>query len=147
MGKLLLVAGLGGRFTFESSKNIPALWQKFQPHLGNVPGQVRKRGVTFGVSYNMDDSGFDYMASVEVSDFDNLPAEFSRLRIPAQRYAVFTHREHISTMRAVIMTIWSKWLPESDYEAADAPNFERYGEEFDGRTGNGGFQIWIPIKG
>jgi AraC family transcriptional regulator len=147
MGKLLLVAGLGGRYTFESSKNIPALWQRFGPHLGHVPGQVRAKGVTFGVSYNMDDSGFDYMAGVEVSDFDKLPAEFARLRIAPQRYAVFTHREHISSMRSVIMTIWRRWLPESEYEAADAPNFERYGEEFDGRTGLGGFQLWIPIKG
>jgi AraC family transcriptional regulator len=147
MGKQLLVAGLGGRYTFETSKNIPALWQKFQPHLSHVPGQVRAKGVTFGVSYNMDDTGFDYMASVEVSGFDALPADFSRLRIAPQRYAVFTHKEHISTIRSVIMTIWNKWLPESEYRAAEAPNFERYGEEFDGRTGMGGFQIWVPIKG
>jgi AraC family transcriptional regulator len=44
------------------------------------------------------------------------------------------------------MTIWTKSLPESGYEAVDAPYFEYYGEEFDGRTGMGGFQIWIPIK-
>jgi AraC family transcriptional regulator len=68
------------------------------------------------------------------------------LRIPAQRYAIFTHREHVSTMHDVVMTIWTKWLPESGYAAADAPNFEYYGEEFDGRTGMGGYQIWIPIK-
>ena len=43
-------------------------------------------------------------------------------------------------------TIWSKWLPESGYEAADAPTFERYGEEFDGVTGLGGVEIWLPIK-
>ncbi len=32
------------------------------------------------------------------------------------------------------------------HEAADAPDFERYGEEFDPRTGTGGVEIWIPIK-
>ena len=45
-----------------------------------------------------------------------------------------------------MMTIWGKYLPESGHEVADAPNFERYGPEFDPRTGNGGLEVWIPIK-
>jgi AraC family transcriptional regulator len=59
---------------------------------------------------------------------------------------VFSHREHISTIRRTVKTIWSKWLPESGHEIADAPNFERFGEELDPKTGLGGFEIWIPIK-
>ena len=151
-GRLLLMAGLGGRFSHDTNQNIPALWQRLQPHLGNVPGQVfagggGKGGRTFGICFNMDDDcNFDYLAGVEVSGFSDLPAEFTRLRIPARRYAIFTHREHVSTMRDVSMTIWTKWLPELGYEAVDAPYLEYYGEEFDGRTGMGGYQIWIPIK-
>ena len=68
------------------------------------------------------------------------------MRIPACRYAVFSHRDHISTIRATHVTIWSTWRPESGHEVADAPNFERYGEEFDPRTGNGLVEIWLPIK-
>ena len=117
-GRLLLIAGLGGRFSHDTNQNIPALWQRLQPHLGSVPGQVfagggAKGGRTFGVCYNMDDDcNFDYLAGVEASGFSDLPAEFARLRIPARRYAIFTHREHVSTMRDVSMTIWTKWLPE-----------------------------------
>ena len=150
---LLLIAGLGGRYSSDTHQNIPALWRSFQPHLGNVPGQVfaagqrLKGGRTFGVCYNIDDDcNFDYLAGVEVSGFSDLPAEFARLRIPAQRYAIFTHSEHVSTMRNVAVTIWTKWLPESGYEAVDAPYLEYCGEEFDGRTGLGGFQMWIPVK-
>jgi AraC family transcriptional regulator len=152
-GRLLLIAGLSGKYSLGTHQNIPALWERFQPHLGNVPGQVfpagrrLKGGRTFGVCYNMDDNGnFDYLAGVEVSGFSDLPAEFARLRIPAQRYAIFTHREHVSTIHSVGMTIWTKWLPDSGYEAVDAPFLEYYDEEFDGRTGMGGYQIWIPIK-
>lgn len=65
--------------------------------------------------------------------------------MPAHRYAVFTHREHVSTIRRTHNTIWNDWLPESGFEAADAPSFERYGEEFDGATGFGGVEIWLPI--
>ena len=31
------------------------------------------------------------------------------------------------------------------YEVADAPHFERYGDDFDGQAGVGGIEIWLPI--
>jgi AraC family transcriptional regulator len=143
--KAMLIAGLGARYSCDSSKGVPAQWQRFQPHLGNIPGQIGR--TAYGVCCNSDDEGnFDYVCGVEVSDFSGLPPELTRVRLPAQRYAVFQHRDHISTIRRTVNTIWSKWLPESKYEAADAPSFERYGEEFDGRSGNGGLEFWIPIK-
>ena len=83
---------------------------------------------------------------MEVAGFSDLPGEFARVRIPAQRYAVFTHRDHISTIRRTWKTIWHKWLPESGHELADAPTFERYGEAFDPRSGRGGLEIWLPLK-
>jgi len=59
-GKPLLVAGLGERYTCETSAGIPALWQRFQPHIGNIPGQVG--GTAYGVCCNTDDAGnFDYI--------------------------------------------------------------------------------------
>lgn len=42
--------------------------------------------------------------------------------------------------------IWNQALPDSGYKAADGPAFERYPEQFDGRTGFGGLEIWIPVK-
>jgi AraC family transcriptional regulator len=70
----------------------------------------------------------------------------SHVRVPEQRYAVFTHREHIAVIRRTWNTIWNKWLPESGHTPADAPNFERYSEQFDPVTGMGGFEIWLPLK-
>jgi predicted transcriptional regulator YdeE len=29
---------------------------------------------------------------------------------------------------------------------ADAPDFERYGEDFDAQTGLGGVEIWLPLS-
>ncbi len=143
--KPMLIAGLSQRYTCDSSKNIPAQWQRFGPYIGSVPHQVGK--IAYGVCCNTDDEGnFDYICGVEVSDFSDLPKEFTRLRLAAQRYAVFAHRDHISTIRRTVNSIWNKWLPESKHHAADAPNFERYGPEFDPRSGNGGLEIWIPLK-
>ena len=144
-GKPLLVAGIGERYTCESSAAIPGQWQRFHQSVENIPGRVGK--VAYGVCCNADDAGnFDYIAGVEVSDFSDLPRDFSRVRIPEQRYAVITHSEHISTIRRTVNTIWNHWLPSSGLKAADAPSFERYDEKFDPVTGNGGLEIWIPVK-
>jgi AraC family transcriptional regulator len=144
-GRPLLIAGLGEHYTWESSKAIPAHWQRLVPHLGAIPRRIGS--MTFGVSYNGDDEGnFDYIAGCEVSDFSALPTAFSRLRISAQRYAVFGHGAHISEIRRTVCTIWTRWLPDSGHEVADAPSFERFDDAFDSETGMGGLEIWIPIK-
>src|SRR3954466_4468783 len=145
-GKALLVAGISEHCTHENEgAGIPSQWQRFHQKVGDIPDRVGK--VAYGVCCNGDDSGnFDYIAGVEVSDFSDLPREFSRVRIPEQKYAVFTHGEHISTIRRTVNTIWNHWLPLSGLKAADAPNFERYDEKFDPLTGNGGLEIWIPVR-
>jgi AraC family transcriptional regulator len=145
-GKPLLVAGIGERYTWESGgPAIPGQWQRFHQSVEKIPGRIGQ--VAYGVCCNGDDAGnFDYIAGVEVSDFSDLPREFSRVRIPEQRYAVFAHRDHISTIRRTINTIWNQWLPASGLKAADAPNFERYDENFDSLTGNGGLEIWVPVR-
>jgi AraC family transcriptional regulator len=145
-GKPFLVAGIGERYTWESGgPAIPGQWQRFHQKVDDIPGRVGK--VAYGVCCNGDDSGnFDYIAGVEVADFSDLPREFSRVPIPEQKYAVFTHGEHISTIRRTVNTIWNHWLPASGMTAADAPNFERYDENFDPLTGNGGLEIWVPVK-
>jgi AraC family transcriptional regulator len=141
----LLVAGLGERYTWESGAAIPGQWQRFHQSVGNIPGRIGQ--VAYGVCCNGDDAGnFDYIAGVEVSDFSDLPREFSSVRIPEQKYAVFAHRDHISTIRRTINTIWNEWLPASGVKAADAPSFERYDENFDPLTGNGGLEIWLPVR-
>jgi AraC family transcriptional regulator len=141
----LLIAGLGERYTWESGAAIPGQWQRFHQSVGNIPGRIGQ--VAYGVCCNGDDAGnFDYIAGVEVSDFSDLPREFSSVRIPEQKYAVFAHRDHISTIRRTINTVWNEWLPASGLKAADAPSFERYDENFDPLTGNGGLEIWLPVR-
>jgi AraC family transcriptional regulator len=143
-GRALLIAGLGARYNCDSSKAIPAQWQRFVPEIGHIPGQVG--WVAYGVCCNSDDDGnFEYICGVEVRSFSDLPADLARIRVPERRYAVFTHRDHVSTIRRTWNTIWSKWLPESGHQVADAPDFERY-ENFDPEKGTGIIEIWLPLK-
>jgi AraC family transcriptional regulator len=144
--KAMLAAGIGRRYRFETTAGIPAQWQEFNQHFGHVPGQVGD--VAYGVCCNFDDAGnFDYVCAAEVSDFSDQPEDFSRVRIPAARYAVFSHDGHVSLLPHTVMAIWNEMLPGLKIEVADAPNFERYGPEFDPDTGEGGVEIWIPVRG
>src|SRR5437899_9342361 len=121
--KAFLVAGVGDRFSHENGAGIPGLWQRFHQSVAHIPGRIGQ--VAYGVCCNGDDAGnFDYIAGVEVSDYSDLPHEFAKVRIPEQRYAVFTHREHVSTIRRTVNTIWNHWPPASPLKVADALNCE-----------------------
>ena len=144
-GRVLLISGMGSRYNCESTVGIAAQWQKFVPHIGNIAGQLS--GNAYGVMCNFDEDGnFDYICGVEVKDFSHVSSDWARVRVPAQDYAVFTHGDHISTIRSTWTTIWSSWLPYSGREVEDAPNFELYGEDFDSVTGRGPVEIWLPLK-
>lgn len=139
-----LFVGMGQRYRYDNLAGIPALWQRFARHIGIIPNEVA--GASYGVCTNSDTESMDYICAVEVSGFGLIDKEMQRLRVPAQRYAVFTHNGHIAEIQAVFRTIFGEWLPKSGLETADAASLERYGPEFDPATGNGGYEIWIPVK-
>jgi AraC family transcriptional regulator len=139
----LLIAGLAESYTDETSAGIPAQWQRFVPHLGHVPGQMG--GVAYGLLFPTAIPGhWDYACGVQVSDFADLPAEFQQFSLPKKKYAVFSHRGYISTLRSTWDHIWSKWLPESGMRISRDARIERYSETFR-PTEMGGVEIWIPI--
>jgi AraC family transcriptional regulator len=144
--KALLLVGMSARYSCESSAGIPSQWQRFLPHFGNVPGQLNRKA--YGVKYNFDDlDNFDYLCGVEVADFTRVPQGWTNLRVPEQRYAVFTHSGHVSTIRRTWSAVWNAWLPTSGHDVADAPHFELYDETFNSQTGMGGLELWVPIRG
>jgi AraC family transcriptional regulator len=141
----LLIFGLGQVYACSSNAGIPSQWDRFVPYLGHVQNQAGR--VAYGVICNTDDAGnYEYICGIEVTEFPSHPAEFTRLRIGPQTYAVFEHREHISAIAITWKSIWNQGLSDAGYQAADSPALERYGEEFDGRTGLGGVELWVPIK-
>lgn len=139
-----IVAGMGGRFTFETNEGIVGLWQTFVPYMGQVSGQVSD--CTYGLCCNpQDDGSFEYIAGVEVSRVEGLPGDFRYFNVQAQRYAVFRHHGHVSTLHQTFFTVFNQWLPESQYTLADAPEFEQYSADFDPSRGRGYVEVWIPV--
>lgn len=144
-GRAMKLAGLSERYNCESSAAIPSLWQRFGAHIGNIQGQVGK--CAYGAKYDGDDNGyFNYMCAWEVATNAPHSAELHYLEIPVQTYLVFTHTDHISTIRKTCITIWDKYLPQSKHKASKGIEFELYDEKFDPVTGLGGLELWIPIQ-
>jgi len=141
----VLLAGLTEHYRDGDMAGVPNQWLRFAPWLGHIPAQ--RRDVAYGVVCNADDDGtVDYLTAAEVSDYADLPDELARLRLPARRYAVWTHGGHITEIGAIWRTIWSEWVPTSALRLCDAPFFEFYPEAFDPETGRGGFEIWMPVE-
>lgn len=143
-GDAMLFVGLKRRYNDDTSAQIPAQWQAFQPYIGNIERQIGN--ATFGVMCNSDDEGnIDYLSAVEVSALDDNVPELDALRVSPQIYAVFTHDGHVSEIRRTWKAIFGTWSQNTDYKLVDAPQFERYGENFDPKSGNGDIEIWIPV--
>lgn len=141
------VAGIMQRHEIATGASIPAQWQRFGAYFGNIPGQVGK--AAYGVCGEVfEDKGeFDYLCGVEVRDAAEVPPELDVLKIPAQRFACFPHRGHITTIRSTFHAVFTDWLPKSGLEVADGYNcLEYYGPDFNPTSGYGTVEIWLAVK-
>ncbi|UVC10343.1 AraC family transcriptional regulator [Rhizobium sp. TH2] len=142
----MLFAGLIKTYAMKDIGGIPALWEQFNAMEGGLTNVVNPK-VAYGASLSYtEETGCEYMAAVEVSSLADVPKEFQTATIPAATYAIFSQPGHITLMRPTIMSIWQDWLPRSGYTAEEAPLVEFYPSTFDPVTGNGGFEVWIPVR-
>lgn len=139
------IAGVRVRYACDDTAGIPAQWARFATYVGRIPNVID--GPAWGVCACAEGGApgdFDYYAGVEVRGEPDLPDGLSSIVLPAQRYAAFHTDDHISTIQPLFTAIWRDWLPESGYRVC-GDTLERYGEEFDPHSGNGGFELWLPI--
>lgn len=141
----ILIAGLSQSYRGEAGHLIPLQWQRFMPLIGKVTGQVGN--TAYGVGYNFHNGvDWDFLAGVEVVSGSPVDQGLTHFEVPEQQYAVFHHKGHVSQIDRTWTAIMREWLPKSAYLMTRGPTLERYGEEFNGTTGTGGFELWIPIK-
>jgi AraC family transcriptional regulator len=146
-GRAMLLGGLRRVHSFGgAAESIPAQWQAFQ-QLGRLPGQQGTAAYGVMCGADLQAQTMEYMTGVEVAALEALPREYGRMRIPAQRYAVFIHPGHVSTLHTTWDAIWNEWLPRSGHRPANTPEFEVYGERFDFRTRSGVIEVWASLAG
>jgi AraC family transcriptional regulator len=88
---------------------------------------------------------FEKWATVEVSDFDNLPDDLETFILPGGLYAVFDYKGS-SNDPAIFQYIFGTWLPNSNYVLDDRPHFEILGEKYKNNDPSSEEEIWIPIR-
>lgn len=139
----MLLAGLRRHHGFaDAGTTIAAQWADFRA-AGEPPAAVP--GVTYGVICGAGEGSFEYLTGMAVRDFAALPAGMGRMRVPAQRYAVFEHRGYVSGLQAAWQAALEDWLPRSGFRSAERPDFERYDGRFDPATAQGLVEVWIGV--
>ena len=145
-GRPMLFAGLRRKHTFASmNQDIPRQWDEFVK-LGTLPGQVGRSGYGAICGGDPKTQTMEYMCAVEVQSFDVVPKDLGRMRVPAVRYAVFRHEGNVARIQSTWKAIFSEWLPSSGMRSANTPDLEVYDESFDGKTGEGGVELWLGVQ-
>jgi AraC family transcriptional regulator len=149
------VVGIGTRMvSILSSENqdhelIPHLWGGFHQRLGEIPGRVGE--TLYGYCEDPPGKGREkeiyYVACVEVPPGTAVPAGMIERPIPGGRYAVFTHRGGLESLRETFGYAYNIWFPESNEKIrAGAPHLEVYDARFQPGKESSEMDICIPLE-
>jgi len=70
------------------------------------------------------------MAAVQVDSLEDIPLEMVGKTIPANDYAVFSHKKGVDSLHVTYEHIYGCWLPNSGYELAGPYDLEYYDHRF-----------------
>ncbi|KQX15951.1 GyrI-like domain-containing protein [Flavobacterium sp. Root420] len=152
--KILTEKKLIGKHTtmsFMENKTFQ-LWNSFMPRQKEIKNAVDSNLYSLevfpqGYFDNFDaDRTFQKWAAVEVKDLDTIPSEMESLIIPTGIYAVFIHVGPATEGYKTYHTIFTEWLPNSEYTVDDRPHFAVMDERYKKDDPDSEEEIWIPIK-
>lgn len=143
---------IGKRLTMSfADYKVGELWQAFTPRRREITNNLTNELISLVVykpTHFADfkpTNEFERWATVEVSNFDNVPTNMETLILPSGLYAVF-HYKGSSSDNSIYQYIFGIWVPNSDYELDDRPHFEVLGDRYKINDPNSEEEIWIPIK-
>jgi len=147
-----LAIGLGASFGKDPHQDISDLWTKFEPRMKEIKNAVE--GYTFGICLEehpeieiQEGDSFIYLAAVPVTSIDYVPEGMYACEIPANRYAVFTHKGSIDKITHTVNYIWGTWVPRNTKIIKKDPDFELYDDRFDVDSLEGEVDIYVPVVG
>lgn len=126
------------------------LWSSFMPRRKEIQNTIGSELYNIQINpENFDfqpNTPFTKWAAVAVSTFENIPDGMESLEIQEGLYAVFNYKGDQSNVAAFFNSIYTEWLPSSNYELGNHPQFEVLGEKYKNNDPNSEEEIWIPIK-
>lgn len=111
----------------KAHEDCSALWQAFEPRLGELAAAATANTGSFGVSVMLTPEEFDYWAALEVSASAAVPPGLGVIGIPTGLYAKATV-PNLEKLEEVYMFLYDTWLKGQTthtYNEA-APCFEWY---------------------
>lgn len=127
--------------------SLPKLWSAFRPYRDSIPNRVGSDFFGIYECYEEDDDNtrFVYICSAQVENFDDVPDGLITRELDAQIYARFTHTGPIARLEDTLRYIWGSWLPKSDYQYANKPDFELLPAGFNDADPNNKIYLNIPV--
>jgi AraC family transcriptional regulator len=143
---------IGQRITMSLSNNRTGeLWKNFMPRRKEVTNIVSSELISMAVykpSHFVNfspNNEFEKWATIEVTNFNNVPTNMETFTLKGGLYAVFDYKGSSSDMR-IFQYIFGTWLPGSDFLLDDRPHFEVLGIKYKNADPDSEEEIWIPIK-
>lgn len=127
------------------------LWKSFIPRRNEVVNNLTNDMISMQVykSTHFTDfkptNEFEKWATIEVTNFDNVPDGMETFTLTGGLYAVFDYKG-LSTEDSIFQYIFGTWLPNSDFDLDDRPHFEVLGERYKNNDPTSEEEIWIPIQ-
>jgi AraC family transcriptional regulator len=125
------------------------LWQSFMPRRAEIQNPISSDlyavqiyEPTYFKAFNPN-AIFEKWATLEVTDFGNIPTAMESFTLSGGLYAVFEHKGHST---AIFDYIFREWIPNSKYDLDQRPHFEILGAKYKKEDPNSEEEIWIPIK-
>ncbi|SCY73011.1 GyrI-like domain-containing protein [Alkaliphilus peptidifermentans] len=130
------------------NNEIITLWDNFIMRLKEIKNRIGSSRYGYDTwTEKINETGeFIYVAGVEVEDDSDVPEGMVSIKIPSNRYAVFTIDSVLEDVHKTVGEIFSKWLPKAGLKVADNYDFEYYNENFKPDDHNSKIYFYVPIK-
>lgn len=127
----------------ENNNEIGKAWDEFNARYCEVK---HISGPGIGLCFGMPDSGEPwYIAGMEVSRAEDVPAGMMARSVPTLKYAVFECT--LPTIGQTYGYIMDQWQAASGYQRGDGPDFELYDEKWDmNDPQHSTMYIYWPVK-
>lgn len=141
------VVGIARQYR-EEDLNMETLWSAFRQNASKITNRVGNDAFGIYEEYleTGSDIGFTYICSVEVTDFDHVPDGMITRTIPKHLYAAFRHNGPMSSLPETLKYIWGSWLPKSDFDYVEKPDFELYAPNTQKDGPDKTLFMYIPIS-
>ncbi len=142
---------IGNSIEMSLANNLTGkLWSTFMSRRGELTNRANADFISLQVYPEGYFSGdfnpvatFTKHALVEVDNFNAIPDGMTCFKLEGGLYAVFHHKGNDTS---IFQEIYSKWLPNSEYELDNRPHFEVLGENYKNNDPTSEEDIYIPIK-